>query len=79
MVERKMIWYKDTNYHVLRLNRVAVDCICLPQRRIEGRVFVDVYPKMPTAATQDERTVMNTREPRLGIIELYRLPTGEQR
>jgi PAS domain S-box-containing protein len=74
-----MIWYKDTQNRILRVNRMAADSINLPKDQIEGRAVAELYPEEADRYYQDDLIVMRTGKPRLGIIEPYRLPGGEQR
>ena len=74
-----MIWYKDTENRIVRVNRVAAESIGLPKEKIEGRSVADLYPADADRYYQDDLVVIGTGEPKLGIIEPYRLPTGETR
>jgi PAS domain S-box-containing protein len=74
-----MIWYKDTENRILRVNRMAADSIGLPKEEIEGRPVADLYPADADRYYQDDLIVIRTGEPKLGIVEPYRLPTGERR
>ena len=74
-----MIWYKDTENRIVRVNRMAADSIKLPKGHIEGRAVADFYPEEADRYYQDDLIVIQTGQPRLGIVEPYRLPGGELR
>ena len=74
-----MIWYKDTQNRVMRVNRLAAELIGLPKEMIEGRPVAELYPEDADRYYQDDLAVIRTGEPKLGIIEPYRLPNGETR
>ncbi|MEO5955567.1 MAG: PAS domain S-box protein, partial [Nitrospiraceae bacterium] len=74
-----MIWYKDTENRVLRVNQGAADSIGLPREAIEGKATAEFYPQEADRYYQDDRLVIESGLPRLGIVEPYRLPSGEER
>jgi len=74
-----MIWYKDTGNRIVRVNRTAADSIKLPKDQIEGRAVADFYPEEADRYYRDDLIVIQTGQPRLGIVEPYRLPGGELR
>jgi PAS domain S-box-containing protein len=74
-----MIWYKDTQNRIMRVNRMAAESIGLPKEAIEGRPVAELYPTDADRYYQDDLVVIRTGEPKFGIVEPYRLPTGETR
>lgn len=74
-----MIWYKDTQNRILRVNQVAADSIGLPKTLIEGRAVADFYPQDADRYYRDDCIVIESGLPKFGIVEPYRLPSGEER
>ncbi|HEY7532511.1 MAG TPA: PAS domain S-box protein, partial [Nitrospiraceae bacterium] len=74
-----MIWYKDTQNRILRVNQFAAESIGQTRASIEGRLVADLYPLEADRYYQDDLCVIKTGLPKLGIIEPYRLPSGEER
>ena len=74
-----MIWYKDTENRILRVNRTAADSIGLPVRDLEGRSVYDLYPHHAKQYHQDDLEVIRTGQPKLGIVEPYQIGPDEKR
>jgi PAS domain S-box-containing protein len=74
-----MIWYRDTQNRILRVNQVAADSIGLSKDLIEGRAVADFYPEDADRYYQDDCIVIESGMPKFGIVEPYRLPSGEER
>lgn len=74
-----MIWYKDADNRILRVNAAAARSLGLPKDRIEGRHTADFFPEEAARYYQDDLRVIRTGEPCFGIEESYRLPSGERR
>jgi diguanylate cyclase (GGDEF)-like protein/PAS domain S-box-containing protein len=66
------VYYKDTNNTILRLNRAAAESIGLPAEQIENRKSEEFFPAEDAAAyLEDDREVISSQKPKLGIIERY--------
>lgn len=74
-----MIWYKDAENRLLRVNRTAADSIGLPVRDVEGRSVYDLYPEHAKQYHRDDLEVIRTGQPKLGIVEPYQTGAGKKR
>lgn len=74
-----MIWQKDTQNRILRINQVAADLIGLPKEAIEGRHTADLYPDEAERYYRDDLIVIQSGKPRLGIVEPLLAASGERR
>jgi len=74
-----MIWYKDTQNRILRVNASAAKSLGLQREAIEGKSTAAFYPDDADHYHRDDLIVAQTGLPRLGIEEPYRLPSGETR
>jgi len=75
-----LIYYKDDQNTILDLNRPAAETIGLPASRIRGHKTEEFFPKADAAAyLEDDRIVISTGQPRLGIVEAYETKPGERR
>lgn len=74
-----MVWYKDTENRILRANRLAAESIGKTVEDVEGKSTYDLYPHEAEKYYQDDLDVIRRGHPKLGILEVYRLPTGETR
>lgn len=71
------IFYKDNNNRIIDLNRTAAVSIGLPAQEIRGRQTEDFFPPEDSADfLLDDRKVIESGLPKLGIVECYE--TGEQ-
>lgn len=74
-----MIWYKDTRNRILRANRPAAQSVGLDVSEVEGRSAYDLFPSEAVRYHQDDLDVVRTGQPKLAILQPYRLPSGEVR
>ena len=74
-----LVWYKDSQNRILRANRLAAESIGKTVEEVEGRSTYDLYPHEAAKYHQDDLEVIRSGCPKLGILDLYRLPTGEIR
>jgi PAS domain S-box-containing protein len=73
-----MFWYKDTHNLHLRVNRSAAALEGLPITAIEGKTAEELYPpEQAEAFMRDDRIVIQSGEPKLGIIEKHVSPLGK--
>jgi PAS domain S-box-containing protein len=74
-----MFWYKDRGNRHIRVNQAAADLEGLPVSAIEGRSAFDIYPQEQAEAYyKADLEVMNSGQPKLGIIEKHHSPRNEQ-
>jgi PAS domain S-box-containing protein len=72
-----MFWYKDRSNRTLRVNQAAAAMEGLPVAAIEGRSCYEMYPQEQAEAFyKDDLEVINSGQPKLGIIEQHRSPKG---
>ncbi len=71
-----MIWYKDRDNRILRANKPAAASINLTVEQMEGKSTYDLYPQDAEKYYKDDLEVINSGNPKLGIIEFIRKPDG---
>ncbi|GAB4434061.1 MAG: hypothetical protein Kow00120_00190 [Anaerolineae bacterium] len=75
-----MIWYKDTENRILRLNKAAAAAMGRTVAEVEGRSVYDLHDRADAEQYhQDDLEVINSGQPKLGIVEALRSPEGETR
>lgn len=75
-----MFWYKDTENRLLRINAPAAKLEGLPVSFLENKKAEDLYPPEEAAAFyEDDLEVINSRQPKLGILEKHTTGMGEER
>ncbi|HEX2056103.1 MAG TPA: PAS domain S-box protein [Nitrospiraceae bacterium] len=74
-----MVWYKDPHNRILRANRRAAESINRTVAEVEGRQTAEFYPEEADKYHCDDLEVIASRQPKLGIVELYRDGSGEKR
>ena len=74
---RAAIWYKDTENHILRSNKAAAESIGLSAEEIEGKSTEELFPDEAAKYYQDDLEVIRSGQPKLGIVESLRTPSGE--
>jgi PAS domain S-box-containing protein len=74
-----MIFYKDAHNRILRANRAAAHALGMTLEELEGRSMYDLCPSEAVRYHQDDLEVIRTGEPKLGILEPFRLVSGEIR
>lgn len=74
-----MIWLKDANNIILRANLPAANNLGMNKTDIEGRSTYELYPALADKYHKDDLEVVQTRRPKLGIVELFTPQTNDQR
>ena len=74
-----MVWYKDPHNRILRANRRAAESINKTVADVEGRSTSEFYPEEAEKYHLDDLEVIASRQPKLGIVELYQIGSGEKR
>ena len=64
-----MIWIKDTENRILRVNKLAADNAGMSVAEIEGKPTSDIYPADAVRYHLDDLEVIRSGVPKLGIIE----------
>lgn len=73
-----LVWYKDANNVILRVNGRAAEGLGLEVERIEGHATEEFYPDQAEAYHRDDLEVLASGEPKLGIVE-PNVQLGEER
>ncbi len=74
-----LVWFKDHQGNILRLNRRAADLVGLPPEEIEGRHTSEFFPEHADQYQLDDDAVFASGAARLGIIEPVVDGTGRSR
>ncbi|MGH7206707.1 MAG: PAS domain-containing protein, partial [Nitrospiraceae bacterium] len=74
-----MIWYKDKENRILRANKLAAESTGRSVEQVEGRRTEELHPAEAAQYHADDLEVINSGKPKFGIIEPYRVASGEQR
>ena len=64
-----LIWYKDTENRILRLNESAARYLGMRVKDVEGKSAYDLYPEFAAKYHEDDLEVIRSGQPKLGIIE----------
>jgi two-component system cell cycle sensor histidine kinase/response regulator CckA len=74
-----MIWFKDTENNIVRVNQRAAEAVGKPIAEIEGKSVLEIYPYAQEAAKYyaDDLEVIHSGKPKIGIIETLRDPEGK--
>ena len=73
-----MIWYKDTKNNFIRVNPAGARAFGMPADQIEGKSTYDLFPDFAEKYYQDDLEVINSGQPKLGIIEQMTISNEEQ-
>jgi PAS domain S-box-containing protein len=73
-----MIWYKDDNNKMLRVNKLAARVIGCTVGELEGRYTEEYYPDEAEKYLKDDLEVVKSGKPKLGIIEKQETASGEK-
>lgn len=71
------IWYKDDHNTILRCNRLAAESAGRTPEQLIGRNTAEFFPEMAEKYLADDREVISSGKPKLGIIEQYTPKYGE--
>ena len=73
-----MIWFKDTQNQILRVNQRVAAITGKAIEEIEGKPALENYPVEAAKYFADDLEVIQSGMPKLGIIETIRGPAGEE-
>jgi diguanylate cyclase (GGDEF)-like protein/PAS domain S-box-containing protein len=73
-----MIWYKDTESRLLRINQAAAALRGLPANQLEGKSFYEIYPDEAEQYYLEDLEVINSGVPKLGKVELLPTASGQK-
>ena len=72
-----MIFYKDRENRILRLNLAAAQALGRPREALQGVSCEDLFPpEVAKALHDDDLSVIRSQRPKLGIIESHPAPAG---
>jgi len=72
-----MIFYKDMEGRFILANEALAQALGNPKEEIEGRMLSELLPKdQAEQMDADDREVMESENPKIGIIEAYESPSG---
>jgi PAS domain S-box-containing protein len=74
-----MVWYKDRDNNVLRVNAAASASLGRTIAEIEGRSTYELFPDEAARYHQDDLEVIRSGEPKIGIVEQLQVAGGEKR
>ncbi|MBT5607712.1 MAG: PAS domain S-box protein [Lentisphaerae bacterium] len=74
-----MVWYKDTENRILRVNRAAAEGAGLALEEIEGKTCEELFPDEAEGYYREDMAVIQSGEAKLGIIEKLQTAQGEKR
>ncbi len=73
-----MVWFKDTNNHILRVNQRGADSVGRPVGEIEGKSELEIHPREAARSLADDLEVIASGVPKLGIVEKVVDPKGRE-
>jgi PAS domain S-box-containing protein len=73
-----MLWFKDTQNGILRINQRAAAATGRPVKEIEGKSMREIYPQEAAKYYADDLEVIRSRAPKLDIIETLRNRDGQK-
>jgi two-component system, cell cycle sensor histidine kinase and response regulator CckA len=73
------IQYKDCKNRIMRANRAAAQALGMEVHQVEGRGTEELQAEYAQQYYQDDLEVIQSRKPKLGIIENFRSTTGDVR
>ncbi|MDA3924923.1 MAG: PocR ligand-binding domain-containing protein [Kiritimatiellae bacterium] len=74
---RAMIWFKDTEGRILRVNRTASESVGMTVADIEGKTDSEIFPDEAERFRIDDLEVIQSGQPKLGIIEPLHTAAGD--
>jgi len=74
-----MIWFKDTENGILRVNQRVAEAAGKSVEEIEGKSSVEIYPREAAAFYEADLEVIRSGVPKLGIVERLHDPKGRER
>ncbi|MBW6485062.1 MAG: diguanylate cyclase [Syntrophobacterales bacterium] len=73
-----LIFYKDCENRLIRVNKALADATGLPKGKIEGRNASEVYPSQSARYWEDDKEVIASGEPKNGISETIETISGQR-
>ena len=73
-----MIWFKDTQNRFVRVNQRVAESTGMRIEEIEGKSAYDIFPEQAAGYYADDLEVLQSGEPKMGIVEKLRGPKGQE-
>ena len=73
-----MIWFKDTENGILRVNKQVAETTGKSVEEIEGKPSIEIYPKEAAKFYADDLEVIRSGMPKLGIVETFPNREGKE-
>jgi PAS domain S-box-containing protein len=71
-----MIFYKDRENKFIRVNKALAEATGLTKEAMEGKTVYEIYPNQKKDYWEDDKMVMASGKPKIGIIEPIDARTG---
>ena len=71
-----IIFYKDPQHRLLRINEASARCLGMPREKVEGRSDKELGSPHAERYYKDEDEIISTGQPKLGIIEPVETANG---
>jgi PAS domain S-box-containing protein len=73
-----LIWFKDTENGILRVNQHVAESIGKSVEEIEGKPSFEIYPQTAAKYHRDDLEVIHSGKPKLGIVEILEDKDGNK-
>jgi PAS domain S-box-containing protein len=73
-----LIWFKDTENRILRVNQQVAEQAGKPVAEIEGRPSGEIYPQEAARFYADDLEVIRSGAPKLAYVEMVPGPAGQE-
>ena len=73
-----MIFFKDCENRFIRVNKALAEVTGLPKEEMEGKTVFEIYPNQVKDYWEDDKEVIASGEPKIGIIEPIEGATGRR-
>jgi PAS domain S-box-containing protein len=74
-----MIWYRDKEGTILRVNRCAADSVGLSPKEVVGKNYYELFPEGSKQAHEKDLAVILSGTPVFGELREFKGPSGEKR
>ncbi|MHB8772301.1 MAG: sensor domain-containing diguanylate cyclase [Syntrophales bacterium] len=71
-----MIFYKDRDNRIIRVNRARAEASGLAKEEMEGKTVGELFPDRAADYWKNDREVIRSGEPKRGIVEMIETPKG---
>lgn len=71
-----LVFFKDKENRVIRVNRALAEAAGIPREKIEGRTCFDLWPNQAAGYWADDLEVIRSGQPKRNIVERMETPQG---